>query len=86
MTAKERLHRLVDELPDEDAAQALEELVHWRAGRGHIAGEVYGPDFSALTDEDRAAIARAEAEIDAGEPLDEDDVRRRLRALRRQDG
>jgi hypothetical protein len=86
MTAKERLHRLVDDLPDEEAAEALDELVHWRAGRGQIAGEVYGPDFSALTDEDRVAIARAEAEIDAGDVLDEEDVRERLRALRRQDG
>lgn len=86
MTAKERLHRLVDDLPDDEAERALDELVHWRAGRGRIAGEEYGPDFSALTDEERAAIGRAEAEIDAGEFLDEEDVRERLKALRRQDG
>lgn len=86
MTAKERLHRLVDDLPDEEAAEALDEFVHWRTGRGQLAGEVYGPDLSALTDEDRAVIVRAEAEIDAGDLLDEGDVRERLRALRRQDG
>lgn len=84
MTAKERLHRLVDELPDEEAQRALDELVHWRAGRGRIAGEEYAPDFSPLTDEDRAAVRRAESEIDAGDLADEEDVRDRLKALRRQ--
>jgi hypothetical protein len=86
MTARERLHQLVDELGDEETAEALEQLAHWRAGRGMVAGLEYGPDFAPLRDEDRTAIERAEAEIDAGEYVGEERLRAQLEALRRRGG
>jgi hypothetical protein len=86
MTARERLHQLVDELQEDEASKALEQLAHWRAGRGVVAGIEYGPDFTPLSDEDRAAIERAEAEFEAGDYVGEDELRERLAALRRRGG
>jgi hypothetical protein len=51
-----------------------------------VAGLGYGPDYTPLTDEDRAAIERAEAEIDAGEHVGEAELRERLATLRRRGG
>ena len=83
MTARERLHQLVDELREDEANEALEQLAHWRAGRGVIAGLEYGPDYTPLSEEDRVAIEQAEAEIDAGDCVGEAELRERLAALRR---
>jgi hypothetical protein len=82
MTAKDRLRQLVDELPEDEAAEALERLQDWRSGRGTIAGLDYGPDDEPLTEADRKGIEEGRAAIAAGDQVDEQALRERLNALR----
>ena len=83
--AKDRLHRLVDSLPDSKLASAttmLEVFVYqsdhpaWAAMRRALSvGE-----FDDLSETDRAAIREAYAEIEAGaKPLSHEEVERRWR-------
>lgn len=60
VSTRERLHRLVDELPDERLADALLALAP--------------VDDEPLTEADRAAIAEAEADVRAGRVFTLDEI------------
>jgi len=68
MTTRERLHELVDELTDEQAA-LLE---------GYAEQMLDDDDEEVFTEEEIQRILKAEAEIDAGEWVSWEDVKREL--------
>jgi hypothetical protein len=82
MVTKEDLHRLVDELPDREVAQAarlLRELAPEREMDPFLAALAEAEeDDEPFTEEDRAALEEARAEFARGEFLTEDEVRRSL--------
>jgi hypothetical protein len=67
MTTRERLHKLVDELPDDAAAEALA-----------LISDLAEPDDGHLSNEDIAALDEAEAAIAAGQVRPLADARRDL--------
>jgi hypothetical protein len=62
MTTRERLHKLVDELPEDVTAEALA-----------LISDLTEPDDGRLSEDELGALAEAEAAIAAGEvrPLSE---------------
>jgi hypothetical protein len=77
MTTKADLHRLVDELPNgalEVAARRLE------AFQSPLARSLYSapPDDEPVTDEERAAVAEADADIAAGREVTQEELEREL--------
>lgn len=79
MPTKKRLHALIDALPKEeyDAAERVLEGLRLRA---RLPRELRDApiDDEAYTEEDRAAVEEAEAEIDRGEGRSLDEARREL--------
>jgi len=67
MTTRERLHKLVDELPDDAAAEALA-----------LISDLAEPDDGHLSNEDIVALDEAEAAIAAGQVRPLADARRDL--------
>lgn len=65
MTARERLHRLVDRLPDEEAERLLAQLESGQAGRGR-AYDSAAPDDEPETGEERESVERGLADLAAG--------------------
>ncbi|NJD63792.1 MAG: hypothetical protein FIB00_00865 [Chloroflexi bacterium] len=65
MSTKERLHRLIDEMNDDQAAVLLMDLEEPRPP---------------LTDEEREAIATARQELRSGEGISLEEAMKRLRA------
>ena len=80
MQTRERVHRLVDELP-EDELLAVEQLLAERRGKpgGFLGTFADAPeDDEPLTAEDIAAIDEAYADIAAGRTISHDELWRRL--------
>ena len=77
MTTREALYRLVDSIPAaqlDDARKRLEPLAD-----PVLAALANAPiDDEPETDEERAAVAQARAEIDAGDYVTLDEMRREL--------
>ncbi len=69
MTVKEELHRLVDELPELHAYELQGYLRELNATQ---------VDDEPLTAEDHQAIARGEADLEAGRAVKLDDLKREL--------
>lgn len=67
MTTRERLHKLVDELPEDATAEAFA-----------LIAELAGPDDGHLTDEEIEALDEADAAIDAGQVRPLSEARREL--------
>ncbi len=74
MTIKEELRALVDDLSDHEAEQVL---IMVRRLRALAAWEAAPADDEEETDEERAAVAEAKAELAAGQGIAWDRVRRR---------
>jgi hypothetical protein len=78
MTTKERLHRFVDELSEQEADDALRVLTGRRQDPVVRMLEDAPEDDEPFTDEDRAALDEAYAELDGGAPtMPVDEFRRR---------
>lgn len=67
MTARERLHRIVDELPEPDAEQILRAFEHWRADPVSRALAAAPADDEPETPEERAAVEEAHEEVRRGD-------------------
>lgn len=80
MTAKEKLHRIVNALPESEltAAERYLEYLAQSADPVALACELAPEDDEPVTDEDRAAIEEARAEIAAGRGIPFDQVKREL--------
>jgi hypothetical protein len=59
MTVRERLHRIVDELPEADAKRALRVLERWRDDPVALALAAAPFDDEPETAEERAAVEQA---------------------------
>ena len=80
MTVKERLHRLVDVLPEAEATAAARylEYLAQSADPVALACALAPDDAEPVTDAERAAVAEARAELDAGRGVPLDEVKRTL--------
>lgn len=78
MTTKERLHKVVDALSEEEAADALDYLVS--RGRDPLARRLDSAplDDEPLTDEERESLREAREDFAAGRVVSMDDLRREL--------
>ncbi len=82
MTVKERLHQLVDELPEGRATQAAERAL------SHLRQMAEDPVLHTLmnaplddepdTEDDRAAIAEGLADLEVGDVVSDDELRREI--------
>ena len=68
MTVKEKIHRLVDDLAEDQAGDLLD-YAEWLAA-----------STDSLSAEELAAMARSEREVEAGEYVSLDDLKRTLGA------
>jgi hypothetical protein len=81
MTAREQLHRLVDELPNGELRAAQRYLVYLRNMGTHplLRTLMEAPlDDEPETDEERAAVAEAREAVARGELMSHEEVRREL--------
>lgn len=85
MTAKERLRQLIEEIPDDDAAEAVRRLQAWLRTRGTVSGLDFGPDDSPLTDDEREGVAASRRAMLEGDYVGDDALRERLARLRQPD-
>jgi hypothetical protein len=76
MTTKDDLHQLVDELDEDTAREALTLLKDLRLPRVLREAPI---DDEPETDEERAAVAEAEAAIARGDIVRDEDLERELR-------
>jgi hypothetical protein len=78
MTTKERLHRVVDELSEEEAADALDYIVSH--GRDPLARRLDAApiDDEPLTDEERESLREGREDVAAGRVISMEDLRREL--------
>lgn len=78
MTTKERLHRAVDALSEEAAADALDYIVS--RGRDPLARRLDAApiDDEPLTDEEPESLREGRADVAAGRVVSMDDLRREL--------
>lgn len=67
MTARERLHQLVEELPELDAERALHALQRWRDDPVALALETAPYDDEPGRPEEQAAVEQARDEVRRGE-------------------
>jgi hypothetical protein len=78
MTTKERLHRLVDELSDDEAERALA-LVEGEREDSVIAAFRDAPeDDEPFTAEDEAAVEEADEDIAAGRTISHEEMLRKF--------
>ena len=73
MTVKDDLHQLVDELDEDAAREALARLQDLRLPRFLREAPI---DDEPETDQERAAVAEAEADVAAGRMVAHDAIRR----------
>ena len=81
MATKERLHRLVDDLPDSEVTAAGRFLEYLTvAGQDPFLRGLLGAplDDEPETDGERAAVAEAQAALERGEVVSDDQLRRDL--------
>jgi hypothetical protein len=76
MTIKDDLHHLVDELDEDTAREALTYLQDLRLPRVLRDARI---DNEPETDDERAAVAEAEAAIARGDVIRDEDLERELR-------
>jgi predicted transcriptional regulator len=78
---RERIHRLVDQLPEAELSAAESLLVERRAATDPFFQALANApeDDEPLTDEDAAALDEANADIAAGRVVPHEEVFRRLR-------
>ena len=74
MTTKEALHRLIDELPDDQA----EQLLHGILDPVLVARALAPLDDEPETPEEAAAVAEGTADLDTGNTLTTEQLRREL--------
>ena len=74
MTVRERLHRIVDELPEADAKRALRALELWRDDPVALALAAAPFDDEPETAEERAAVDQARDEIRRGDVVSAEEV------------
>lgn len=67
MTVRERLHQIVDELPEPDAERALRALERWRDDPVGLALAAAPFDDEPETPEERAAVEQAREEVRRGD-------------------
>jgi hypothetical protein len=78
MTVKERLHKFVDEMSDEEAATTLERLAARRTDPLARLLDAAPPDDEPLTPEEADAIQQGYDELDAGHGISLAELRREL--------
>jgi hypothetical protein len=81
MVTKERLHQLVDALPEDEmatAARLLEALSRLEPGEALYTRETAPLDDEPEMDEERQAVAEAKAASERGERVTTEELRRRL--------
>jgi hypothetical protein len=82
MAARDRLHRLVDELPDGQATVAAERSLVYLRELGDdpvLRALLDAPiDDEELTDEERSALAEGLEDIERGDVLTDEELRREL--------
>lgn len=80
MTAKERLHSLVDELSETEATAALDYLVARRSGGDGLSRLLAAApiDDEPTTPEEQAAVQQAREELARGETVSLDEIRAEL--------
>jgi hypothetical protein len=80
MTVKERLHQLVDGLPEEDLHTAARVLEALRATSDPVTRALNNapPDDEPYTEQEQAAVAEAYDEVASGQLFTLDEVRREL--------
>ena len=77
MTAKEKLHHLVEDLTEAEAAEALDILAHRRGGDALERFLAEAPlDDEPTSPEEEALVAEAYEEIARGEVVSADEIRR----------
>ena len=74
MTVRERLHRIVDELPEADAERALRALERWRDDPVALALAAAPFDDEPETAEERAAVEQARDEVRRGDVVSAEEV------------
>jgi hypothetical protein len=75
MTTRDALYQLIDELDDDELAQAELYLRALREDDRVLQMLLTAPwDDEPLTDEERAALAEARAEVARGELIDDQDI------------
>ncbi|WP_217913524.1 hypothetical protein [Miltoncostaea marina] len=74
MTARQRLHQLVDQLPEPEAARVLRAVEHWRDDPVALALASAPFDDEPETDEERAAVEHARDEVRRGDVLSAEEV------------
>jgi hypothetical protein len=78
VTVKERLHKIVDEMSDDEAAATLERLAARRTDPLAQLLDAAPPDDEPLTTEEADAIQQGCEELDAGHGISLADLRRAL--------
>ena len=82
MNGKERLHELVEELPEGQATEAAERaLSHLKkASEDRVLRALLNapPDDEPETDEERALVAEGRAALERGEVVTDEELRREL--------
>jgi hypothetical protein len=74
MTVRERLHQIVDELPEPDAERALRALERWRDDPVALALAGAPFDNEPETPEERTAIEQAREEVRRGDVVSAEEV------------
>lgn len=77
MTTRDKLHRLVDELPEEELEGTLELIASRREDPVVAIFRDAPEDDEPLTSEEEAALAEADADVAAGRTVPLEEVERR---------
>jgi hypothetical protein len=80
MTEREQLQAMVEELPDEEVHAALRFVSYLRVQQDPLLAALAAAplDDEEVTEEDRAALREAEADLAAGRTVSTEQLRRRL--------
>jgi hypothetical protein len=82
ITTKDHLHHLVDELPEGQPTQAAERVLTHLVNLGEdpvVRALINAPDDDEpLTDDERAAIAEGLADLERGDVVSDEELRREL--------
>ena len=80
MQTRDRLHRLIDDLPEQDLPEVEQLLAHRQRGEPSLRERLADApiDDEPLTAEDEAALDEAYRDIEAGRVIPDDELWRRL--------
>ncbi len=76
MTVRERLHRIIDELPEAEAERALRALERWRDDPVALALAAAPVDDESETAAERAAVEPARDDVRRGDVVSAEEVQR----------